>query len=86
MPPLFEVLALFAVLPVLVPLLPVESASWSCPPLSLVRSSPLPPLCASPLESELPSPDSLWCPDVEELDPAVEPAEPLPPPWDLPLS
>jgi hypothetical protein len=42
-------------------------------------SSPLPPLCRSPLESELPSPGSLWCPVVSAA-PAVAPDLPLSPP------
>jgi len=42
-------------------------------------SSPLPPLCRSPFESELPSPGSLWCP-VVALAPAVAPDLPLLPP------
>jgi len=47
---------LLAVVPVLVPVLGADTASC---PWSLGRSSPLPPLCRSPLESELPSPGSL---------------------------
>ncbi len=48
---------LFAVVPVLVPVLGAEVVS-PCPCVFGV-SSPLPPLCRSPFESELPSPGSL---------------------------
>ena len=51
-------------------------------------SSPLPPLCRSPLESELPSPGSLWRP-VAVAAPAVAPDLPVSPPlagaFELPL-
>ena len=67
---------LLAVVPVLVPVLGAEVES---PPWDFVLSSPLPPLCRSPLESELPSPGSLWCPVVPAA-PAVAPDFPLSPP------
>jgi hypothetical protein len=56
----------------------VLSPSW---PVAFVLSSPLPPLCRSPFESELPSPVSLCWP-VAELAPADAPPLPLaePPP------
>jgi len=59
--------ALFEDVPVLVPVDGAEVVSCPC---VFVLSSPLPPLCRSPLESELPSPGSL-CVPVEPEAPAL---------------